>query len=901
MNKVIKFSFLFLIYGLLVTHVYAITPPSSLVFSRNLSIPMQGNDVTNLQQFLITNEYLAISEPTGYFGKMTFSAVKSWQKDIGLPSTGYFGPLSRVQIQLSSSLSFLDITNNISNKGSISGARRLLATLYFTQTPTCPTTIPTGSFLGCYYDNSDLTGFIGSGNENVINFNFGTSSPDSSIGEDTFSARWEGDFTFQAGPYNFSVIGDDGVRLYIDNVLVINKWIPQYPTAYTSNQNMTEGTHRIKLEYYEKTGGAVAKLSWAKIEAPSPAPSPTPSVIPPSSPSIPPVVPSTPVIPAPTPEPTPTPVIPVIPTPIPEPTPITPTPQPVLTKFTIGQRVTATANIRVRDIGSLVSTILTTENMGALGTVISGPISQGGYAWWKINYDSGAVGWSTDDFLITTTLPIQNPTPTPSCPTTVPSNSFLGCYYNNNNLTNFVLSRIDNSINFNFGLGSPDVSIGADTFSTRWEGDFVFEAGNYTFSATGDDGIRLYIDNNLVINKWIDQPPTTYTNTYSMSAGTHRIKFESYDSGGGAVAKLSWVKVVSPVTPAPTAPVVPSTPSTPISTTTPTVSSSNKAIGFSVANYLLLLDSVKMDQELAAMEALGVKWLRFDMQWRSVQHRTDPTYYDWVAIDRLVAAATKHNIKILGILGFAPTWAYSSTCPTNIHCPPADPTAFVTFAKKAVQRYSPKGVSHWEIWNEPNNAIFWGPKTDCSAYTNLLKLAYTAIKEADPNATVITGGLAPEPNDGINTAPIDFLKCIYANGGKNYFDAVGSHPYTFPIVPSSNFSHAWAEMSKTNPSLRSIMISNGDVNKKIWLTEFGAPTNGPDSRWYISETKQSEMMIDAINLYKTYDWAGPLFFYTFKDLGTSQSTMENFFGITRFDSSLKSGHSTLKDIIIKGL
>ncbi len=126
------------------------------------------------------------------------------------------------------------------------------------------------------------------------------------------------------------------------------------------------------------------------------------------------------------------------------------------------------------------------------------------------------------------------PTPTPS------STSYNGDYFNNQTLSGSpTLTRVDPSINFDWGNGSPDPSIPSDHFSARWIRTDTFTAGSYQFSVIADDGVRLYIDNNLVIDKWIDQSPTTYTVSQSLSAGTHTIKMEYYENGGGAVAKLS--------------------------------------------------------------------------------------------------------------------------------------------------------------------------------------------------------------------------------------------------------------------------------------------------------------------------------------------------------------------------
>src|SRR5262249_11330417 len=106
-------------------------------------------------------------------------------------------------------------------------------------------------------------------------------------------------------------------------------------------------------------------------------------------------------------------------------------------------------------------------------------------------------------------------------------------------------------------------------FSTRWTRTVGFSAGTYRFTATGDDGIRLYVDGQLKIDKWVDQAPTTYTADVALSAGNHDLKFEFYENGGGAVARLSWALIS---TPAP-APVVNS-----ISPSAPTTSPSNQNV-----------------------------------------------------------------------------------------------------------------------------------------------------------------------------------------------------------------------------------------------------------------------------------------------------------------------------------
>src|SRR5205807_7558207 len=202
------------------------------------------------------------------------------------------------------------------------------------------------------------------------------------------------------------------------------------------------------------------------------------------------------------------------------------------------------------------------------------------------------------------------------------------------------------------------------------------------------------------------------------------------------------------------------------------------------------------------------------------------------------------------------------------------PNAYATFAATAVRHYPALGVHSYEVWNEPNTTAFWTSKPDPAAYTRLLKAAYPAIKGADTTATVLTGGTAPAPSDGTQISPVDFLRGIYANGGAGSFDAVAHHPYCWPANPGDAQAwSAWYQMYGTSPSLRSTMIANGDGAKKIWPTEFGAPTEGPGA---VSEATQAAMLSRAYALYRSYAWGGPLFFYQGRDLSTITSTRENF-------------------------
>jgi polysaccharide biosynthesis protein PslG len=253
-------------------------------------------------------------------------------------------------------------------------------------------------------------------------------------------------------------------------------------------------------------------------------------------------------------------------------------------------------------------------------------------------------------------------------------------------------------------------------------------------------------------------------------------------------------------------------------------------------------------------------------------------------------------MRVLGGIVYTPVWARPPGTHANFG---PDPSRYAAFAATAVRHYAAMGVHAYEVWNEPNNSASWAPRPDPAAYTRLLKAAYPAIKGADPRATVLSGGTGPNVNNGIEIAPVNFLEGIYAQGGRGSFDAVGHHPYCWPAYPGDAQGwSAWYQMYGTSPSLRSVMVANGDQAKKIWATEFGAPTKGPGA---VSEATQAAMLKRAYALYRRYAWGGPLFFYQGRDLSTVTSTRENFFGFLRHDFSPKPAFKAYQQAVFAAL
>jgi hypothetical protein len=128
-----------------------------------------------------------------------------------------------------------------------------------------PCSTPSGQFCGEYYNNRTLSNnptFIQ--NTSNVNFDWGNNGPGNGLGTDNFSVRWQGNFSFENATYIFTIIGDDGIRLFVDGTQQIDGWRDQGATTYTKDLALSSGNHTIKVEYYENGGGATAKAYWQK-------------------------------------------------------------------------------------------------------------------------------------------------------------------------------------------------------------------------------------------------------------------------------------------------------------------------------------------------------------------------------------------------------------------------------------------------------------------------------------------------------------------------------------------------------------------------------------------------------------------------------------------------------------
>jgi uncharacterized repeat protein (TIGR03806 family) len=123
------------------------------------------------------------------------------------------------------------------------------------------------------------------------------------------------------------------------------------------------------------------------------------------------------------------------------------------------------------------------------------------------------------------------------------------------------LVRTDAVVNFNWNTVSPNPSIPTTDYTVRWTGMVQPQFDEtYTFSTTTDDGVRLWVNGQLIIDEWVDQAPTTWTGTIALQAQQYyNIQMDYYQNQGGAVASLSWSSPSTPLEVIPTTQLYPVT------------------------------------------------------------------------------------------------------------------------------------------------------------------------------------------------------------------------------------------------------------------------------------------------------------------------------------------------------
>lgn len=279
------------------------------------------------------------------------------------------------------------------------------------------------------------------------------------------------------------------------------------------------------------------------------------------------------------------------------------------------------------------------------------------------------------------------------------------------------------------------------------------------------------------------------------------------------------------------------------------------------------------DRDLNLMREAGFDWVKQAFAWETIEG-AGKGRFDWSIADRVVTHVNDFELKLLARLSVDPDLPSFWAGP-----PPANADHFADFAFAVASRYNctPQAIGciqAYQIWNEPNLAREWGNRRPNPAeYVEFLRKAYAAIKRANPNAIVISAGMAPTGDDSEIAMPDDvFYERMYqAMGGNSngYFDMLGVHGAGFAAPPELDPAEAAANPRyggyrffsfRRVEDIRAIMVRYGDADKRVVLLEFGwtfDPVN-PSYRWHgadagITDVVQADYLRRAF-VYAKENW-----------------------------------------------
>ncbi|MCX7681532.1 MAG: PA14 domain-containing protein, partial [Anaerolineae bacterium] len=379
------------------------------------------------------------------------------------------------------------------------------------------TPAPVEGWRGEYYDNPHLSGRpVLVRTDPAVNFEWGVGAPAEGLPGDGFSVRWTRTLPLPAGHYRFSVRSDDGVRLWLDGELILDRWHSGSPYTHIAERTLEAGYHDLRIEHYEDKGSARIHFWWERVED---------------------------------------------------------FPQWRGEYFPNPELLGA--SVLVRNDATILF------DWGELAPHPTLPADGFSVRWTRlVHFDEGTyhfhalvddgVRLYVDDELVLDDW-------RDGAPREVTGERYLSAghhslrleYYERNGLAlvqvwwekaiSFpdwrgeywpnrglegrpVLVRNDAAIDFQWGLGSPE-GLPADNFSVRWTRSADFEAATYRFHLLADDGIRFWLDDQLLLDDWRDGDAGELTIEQPLARGPHALRVEFYEHLGIAQVRFWWEKL----------------------------------------------------------------------------------------------------------------------------------------------------------------------------------------------------------------------------------------------------------------------------------------------------------------------------------------------------------------------
>ena len=404
-------------------------------------------------------------------------------------------------------------TNQVAENGYHAG-EPMTATVYM---PIVNRAKPINFWTAEYYDNSTLSGkAVLTAEEKAVDYDWDLGAPPG-LPSNLFSARWSGDWAFEEGEYTFFIYVDDGVRLWVDNSLVIDHWLAGMGVHQAEVVFSDPGIHHLKLEYFEQAGQAAIRLHWRRSDL-YPAwdgeyyrnPWLNDSPVYKDSSSA------------------------------------------IQFDWGYGAPGLLPADAFSVDWSSRPTFpggthhIFVYADEGYQLLVDGDVVQEGGWI-------DGQTGGAEDDSYRLDTAALETvevgyhvhdrggPAEARLWIAYADQPVWTAEYYSNKNLTGSpVKAKSEAAIFHDWGLEAPTGGVPNDGFSVRWTGQGYFHAGAYRFGIYADDGVKLWVDGALVLDAWRNgwaehRPPIMY-----LSTGYHDLVLEYFENTGEAEIRLWW-------------------------------------------------------------------------------------------------------------------------------------------------------------------------------------------------------------------------------------------------------------------------------------------------------------------------------------------------------------------------
>ena len=299
------------------------------------------------------------------------------------------------------------------------------------------------------------------------------------------------------------------------------------------------------------------------------------------------------------------------------------------------------------------------------------------------------------------------------------------------------------------------------------------------------------------------------------------------------------------------------------------------------------VEAWKREKVVQMVAEAGFHWIRQEFPWEDIEihgkgdfedRRHEPYRSAWEKYDLIVGLAKQYGLEIAARLSNPPAWSRAAGVAGGTYGPPDNLVDWGDFVYATVSRYRGR-VRYYQLWNEPNIYPEWGERpVNPEAYTQLLCEGYRRAKEADPDAIILSGALAPTvslnlgPGPALGMSEFVFLQRMYDAGAADCFDVLTVNDYMLWSGPTDRRMQPLNINFSRPMYTRDVMVANGDAHKPIWISEMNSnavPDDPSIQGWggfgQVTPEQQARYAVLAYQrAAEEWPWVGVVNFWFFK-------------------------------------